>query len=143
MIARHWPDLPTTGPDSVPLPPAGCSQAEWATYLLKVRRAEMNETAEQATARCRAEAARYEQQRLFDATLASLLETYDSTVPDPDYAGLGLDQAGFFDEYLLADLAKHWREMQIAFADADRPAFHKAAAKFTGRAADFAAGLCH
>ena len=135
-------ERPATGPESVPMPLAeASSHQDWVEYLLKVRRAEMAETAEQATTRCRAEAARYDRQQLFDATLAGLLEQYDSTVPDPKYAGLGLDQSGFFDEYLLADLAKHWREMQIAFADADRPAFHKAAAKFTGRAADFAAGL--
>jgi hypothetical protein len=132
---------PATGPESVPMPPVSCSRQDWLEYLLKVRRAEMDETAGQATERCRAEAARVEEQLLFNATLETLLEVYDSTVPDPECAGLGLDQAGYFDEYLLADLAKHWREMQIAFADADRPAFHKAAAKFTGKAAGFAAGL--
>lgn len=141
MITNDPTDLPSTGPDSVPMPPPHSSREDWVVYLLKVRRAEMSETAEQATVRCRAEAARYDRQRLFDATLADLIEQYDLTVPDPEYAGLSLDESGFLDEYLLADLVKHWREMQIAFADADRPAFHKAAAKFTARAVGFAVGL--
>jgi hypothetical protein len=134
-------ERPATGPESVPMPPVSCSRIEWAEYNLKVRQAEIQETPEQAAKRCRAEAARFERKQLFDATLADLLEVFDSTIGDPEFTGLGLDQAGYFDEYLLADLAKHWREMQIAFADADRPAFHKAAAKFTGKAAGFAAGL--
>ena len=132
---------PATGPDSVPMPPVTCSRLEWVEYTLKRRRAEMEETAEQATKRCRAEAARYERQKTFDATLALLLDVFDSTVPDPDCAGMTLDEAGYFDKHLIGDLAKYWGEMQIAFADADRPAFHKAAAKFTASVAAFAAGL--
>jgi hypothetical protein len=134
-------DRPATGPDSVPMPPVTCSRLEWVEFTLQRRRAEMEETAEQAARRCRAEAARFDRKQLFDATLADLLDAYDSTKSDPDFAGMTLDEAGFLDEHLLADLAKHWREMQIAFADADRPAFHKAAAKFTTAAAVFSVGL--
>lgn len=141
MIADDFFDRPTTGPDSVPLPPAGCGDAAWLEYLLEVRRAEATETAQQATDRCRAEAARYTRQALFDATLAELLRVYDSTAPGRQYSGMSLDEAGYFDEYLLADLGKHWKAMQIAFQAGDREAYRRAAAKFTGRAACFAVGL--
>jgi hypothetical protein len=109
--------------------------------LLKARRAEMDETADQATDRCRAEAARDENQACFDATLAELLRVFDETAAVQQWSGMTLDEAGYFDEYLLADLFKHWRGMQLAFSDADREAYRKAAAQFAGEAIRFGGGL--
>ena len=109
--------------------------------LLKARRAEMDETADQATDRCRAEAARDENQACFDATLAELLRVFDETAADRQWSGMTLNEAGHFDEYLLADLVKQWRQMQLAFSDADREWYRKAAARFAGEAICFGMGL--
>lgn len=121
--------------------PAKLTVAQRLEDLLEARRQEVNETADEATDRCRAEAARVHRQRHFDATLAELLRVYDTTAADQQYSGMSLDEAGYFDEWLLADLVKRWRQMQLAFETGDRESYRRAAAKFAGRAIDFGMGL--
>jgi len=134
-------DDQTARPASAPQQRARISDAERLQQLLETRRDEVYETADQATDRCRAEAARDQRQRYFDATLAELLRVYDTTAADQQYSGMSLDEAGYFDEYLLADLVKHWRQMQYAFDATDREGYRKAAARFAGRAVCFGMGL--
>ncbi|MBM4011707.1 MAG: hypothetical protein FJ275_01705 [Planctomycetes bacterium] len=134
-------DDQTARPASAPQQRARISDAERLQELLEIRRDEVYETADQATDRCRAEAARDKRQRYFDATLAELLRVYDTTAADQQYSGMSLDEAGYFDEYLLADLVKHWRQMQCTFDATDREGYRKAAARFAGRAVCFGMGL--
>jgi hypothetical protein len=134
-------DRPRTGAESVSPPPPGSGREARLMYLLDVRRAEMAETASEAVERCRAVAARFDRQRVFDGLMAELLRVFDATAADTAYSGMTLDEAGFFDEYQLADLMKHWRELQVAFGDHDRECFRKAAAKFAGSVTVFTVGV--
>lgn len=109
--------------------------------LVEIRRAEMNQTADQAVEQARAAAARTNQQGRFDATMAELLRVFDLTAGDARWSGMTLDEAGYFDQWMLGDLTQHWVEMQIAFGQADRVQYRKAAAAFTERAIEFAAGV--
>jgi hypothetical protein len=112
---------PQTGADSVPFPET--------------------ETAEQAIVRCRGQAGEFDVEQRFDRTIAMLVETFDERLANPIYAGLSLDESGFFAEYLIDDLQKSWKAMSAAFDAADRDAYRKAAAEFCKAAAILSCGV--
>jgi hypothetical protein len=134
---------PKTGADSVPLPERldSLHDLAWSKYLNDKQRAAREETAEQSIERCRGQAGSYDRHRQFDGTLAMLLDTFDTTVGIEKYAGLGLDECGFFYDGMLADLRQHWTLMEQAFTAGDRAAYVKAAADFARDAAIFTFGV--
>ena len=89
----------------------------------------------------RGQAGEWERHRHFDGTFAMLLDTFDTTVGIEKYAGLGLDECGFFHDGTLVALRRHWREMANAFTARDRAAYSKAAADFAKEAAIFTVGV--
>ena len=135
--------VPRTGADSVPLPKPsdGPHDAAWSKYWDHLRQAEREETPEQAIERCRGQAGDFERHRHFDGTFAMLLDTFDTTVGIEKYAGLGLDECGFFYGDTLTDLRRNWLAMENAFTAGDRAAYSKAAADFARDAAIFTAGV--
>lgn len=141
MVSKG-PFNPQTGADSVPLPEAGGDQdLRWSEYWAKCRQAAEAETVEQAVARCRGQAGDFDVERRFDAVLAVMTETFDERLANPLYAGLSLDESGFFAEYLIDDLRQFWKAMSAAFDAGDRDAYRKAAADFCKAAAIMSFGV--
>jgi hypothetical protein len=134
---------PKTGADSVPIPEPSDRPHDpaWRKYFDKCQEAAREETADQAVERCRGQAGEFDRQRHFDGTLAMLLDTFDTTVGIDEYAGISLDECGFFSRYMIDDLRKHWASMTHAFQARDREAYLKAAADFARHAAIFTAGV--
>lgn len=145
---------PTTGAESVPLP-AVCSDHDsseartaWARYWVERDQAERRETADEAVARCRAEADHFDGGgRRFDHVLDTTLDTFDSHVADlkgpegESYRGLGLDESGFYSGFEIDRMRRAWRTMDDAFGNLDRDAYRKAAAEFARALADLAIGM--
>ena len=134
---------PKTGADSVPIPEPSDRPHDpaWSKYWDQRQQAERGETVEQAIERSRGQAGEWERHRHFDGTFAMLLDTFDTTVGIEKYAGLGLDECGFFHDGTLVALRRHWREMANAFTARDRAAYSKAAADFAKEAAIFTVGV--
>jgi hypothetical protein len=134
---------PKTGADSVPIPEPSDRPHDpaWSKYWDQRQQAEREETVEQAIERCRGQAGEWERHRHFDGTFAMLLDTFDTTVGIEQYAGLGLDECGFFSRSSMDGLRKHWAAMAHAFDAGDRAAYSKAAADFARDAAIFSAGV--
>lgn len=143
---------PTTGADSVPFPadarldgPAG--QAAYSQYIIDCQKAAERETAEEAVARCRAEADRLDDGgHRFDDVLDCLTSTFDCHVRDlnsPDKAtvemerGMGFNEVSYFGDWQINWLRKANSEMTAAYESLDRERFRKAAASFAEVVADW------
>lgn len=145
---------PSTGADSVPLPPL-ChdpdgpeARAAWARYWKERADAEQRETADEAVARCRAEADFFtDGGQRFDHVLDVAVDTFDRHVVDLDrpeglrYRGMGLDECGFYSGFEIDRMRRAWKSMADAFHDLDRDRYRKAAAEFAGSLADLAVGM--
>jgi hypothetical protein len=144
---------PTTGADSIPLPAVCYSEgpeadAAWAQYWRDCEEAANRETADEAIARCRAEAELFaDGGQRFDHVLEVVLDTFDRQVVDlarpqgEKYRGLGLDECGFYGGWKVDRMRRAWDRMADAFGDLDRDRYRKAAAEFAGNLADLAVGM--
>jgi hypothetical protein len=143
---------PSTGADSVDFPadarlegPAG--QAAYSRYLIECQEAARRETADEAIARCRAEADRLDDggQR-FDDVLGCLLSTFDGHArdlagPEGDlWKGMGFGESCYYLSGEIDRLRRQHAEMSLAFEALDRERFRKAAATFAEVIADFGIG---
>lgn len=145
---------PSTGADSVPYPSMPLdldspqAHAAYARYLLDRQKAAQRETADEAIARCRAEAdyfeggaARFE---LVLDTLTDALDRHAADLAGPEgekWRGMGLQESTFVGFGQADRLVRAQCEMSEAWDRLDRNAYRKAAAQFANVVADLAIGM--
>lgn len=149
---------PSTGADSVPYPTEllgdGCdhdspeAKAIWARYWRDREEAAKRETADEAIARCRAEADQFEHGAArFELVLDTLTDALDRHVADlagregDRWYGMGFEESTFVGFGQADSLAHAQREMAEAWDRLDRDAYRKAAAKFANAVADLSIGM--
>jgi hypothetical protein len=152
-IPASW--RPATGADSVPFPAMPVdlespqADAAWARYWREREEAAARETADEAIARCRAEAGQYDDGggARFELVLDTVVGDLDRHVADlakPDgdkWRGLGWGECSYYGFAEMEKLARVHDAMAAAWDDLNREAFRKAAAEFARILADLALGM--